>query len=378
MKKYIVDTTLRDGEQTPGVMFTAIQKMEIAYYLNQLGIDEVEVGTPAMGVSEQNIIREIATAGFLFRTISWCRALTLDIDLAELCKTDAVNISFPVSEIQLNALQKDENWVLEQIPILVKYALAKFKYVYVGMQDATRANRDFLIQAIATALNAGACRIRIADTVGIMNPVSTTGLFADLVNIFSHTDFEFHPHNDLGMATANAFSARVAGASGVSGTVNGIGERAGNVAIEELIMAEYMAVGNITKYNTHIIKKICSSVAEFSYLPLSKCKPIVGGNAFVHETGVHVRSVLKNKMSYQPYDESKVGVGESKVVIGKHSGKSAIEYFFKQNGKELTKTELLLIQERIKEALEHENIEPNENYIMDIYKNVMCSGISNA
>jgi homocitrate synthase NifV len=367
MKNYIVDTTLRDGEQAPGVIFNSGQKMLIARLLDKLGIDEVELGTPAMGEQEQKIIRDIAVGGFGFKTISWCRALESDIDMAASCKTDVVSISFPVSDIQLGAIGKGRDWVLDNISKYVNYARNKFKFVYIGFQDASRCELAFLKDVVEIAVKAKADRIRIADTVGVLNPVSVVELFTELRIVFPFTDFEFHAHNDLGMATANAFMALKNGATGISGTINGLGERAGNVAIEELIMANYLNDYNRTRYNTKIINELCNFVAEASKRPLHFSKPLCGSNAFTHETGVHVRSVLSNKKTYQPIDESLIGVHSNQIVIGKHSGKASLAYFFNKNGEFPTNKQLDILHGKIHESIALRGKVPSEKYILSLY-----------
>jgi homocitrate synthase NifV len=367
MENYIVDTTLRDGEQAPGVIFSTDQKMIIARLLDKLGVDEVELGTPAMGELEQKIIRDIATAGFNYKTISWCRALKKDIDMAATCKTDAVSISFPVSDIQLGAIGKNREWVLSAMPELITYAKQFFKYVYIGLQDASRGELAFLKEFIEIAINNKVDRLRLADTVGILNPVSTVELLTELRIDFPFVDFEFHAHNDFGMATANAFMALKNGATGVSGTINGLGERAGNAAIEELIMANYLNDFKRTKYNTTVINELCTYVAESSKRPLHCSKPLCGSNAFTHETGVHVRSVLNNKNTYQPIDESVVGVPSNQIVIGKHSGKAALTYLFNNNGEYPSNKQLDILHGKIHESIALQGKVPSEKYILNLY-----------
>lgn len=373
MNTYIVDTTLRDGEQAPGVVFGHKEKFEIAHFLDILGIEEVELGTPAMGKHEQRSIRDIAVAGFCFKTISWCRAIKADIDLATECKTDSVNISFPVSQIQLNALGKNFDWVRDEMPRLVNYAHNSFSKVIVGLQDASRCERKQLLELVEIAVSSGADRIRIADTVGILTPLDVMSLFADLSYEFPCTDFEFHAHNDLGMATANAFMALKYGAKGVSGTLNGLGERAGNMAIEELIMANYIKDKNVTKYNTSSINKACAYVASASNRPLHQGKPICGENAFAHETGVHVRSILQDKLSYQPFDEKLVGVESNKIVIGKHSGKAALTYFFNQKGVNPTCSQLKQLHEKIRDGISLKGNIPTDQFVTNLFNDLNLS-----
>ncbi len=347
IQKYIVDTTLRDGEQAPGVVFFTHEKLEIARKLHEAGIREVEVGTPAMGADECADIRTIAQSGFSFRTIAWSRALKADIDLSASCHTDGINISFPVSGIQLDSIHKSRLWVLSQIKELVAYAAHKFQFVAIGLQDASRADMMFLIDVINAAGSAGAHRIRIADTVGVMNPVGVQSMFTMLSNNFGGTDFEFHPHNDLGMATANALTALMSGASGVSCTVNGLGERAGNAALEELVTAWYYNENGEMLAKPDKLIALCESVARCSMREIDPQKPVVGRNVFRHETGIHVRSLLNDKLAYQPFDEAILGRTAPEIVIGKHSGRTAIAGFFASHGIDLSAGQLGQVSEAI-------------------------------
>lgn len=383
MTNYIVDTTLRDGEQAPGVIFNREQKLEIANLLNKLGIDEVEVGTPAMGDYEQQNIKAIVNGGFNFKTTSWCRALKSDIDLAATCKTDAISISFPVSEIQLKALNKKKSWILKEMPKLINYAKQKFNLVYIGLQDASRCSTKELKEYTKLAKAHGANRVRVADTVGIYTPATVMKLFIELSKEFPDFDFEFHAHNDLGMATANAFMALNFGAKGISTTINGLGERAGNAATEEVLMATELAnsakVNKIKKhhnrYNTSIINSLCSFVAEASRRPLHQSKPICGSSAFTHETGIHVKSLLNDKRSYQAFDESLVGVASNNIVIGKHSGKAALAHFFTSKGVNPTVQQLKVLQEKIAESISLRGKAPTESFIMSLYQNLQFSNL---
>src|ERR1035437_6122570 len=204
---HIIDSTLRDGEQAPGVVFTLEEKLRIAAMLDDCGVKEVEVGTPAMGEEEQRMIREIVRSGFRFDALCWARAKECDIVASARTGAGRINISFPVSDIQLKAIGRSRAWVLKQLPPMLKLSRKFFGFVAIGAQDATRANREFLFEFIAACLAEGIDRIRLADTVGILNPFSVAELFSTATERFPFVDFEFHGHNDLGMATANSVSA---------------------------------------------------------------------------------------------------------------------------------------------------------------------------
>lgn len=349
MRVWYIDSTLRDGEQAPGVSFNPLEKVHIAAMLEGLGIHEAEIGTPAMGKSEIAIMRDIATAGFNYETLSWCRAIEDDIYAAVKTRTSGINISFPVSKIQLEAIGKDENWVYCKIPKLISMATDHFEFVAIGLQDASRADYDFLKNVINLANGFYADRIRIADTVGCLNPFTTQALFQKLMLDFPTTNFEFHGHNDLGMATANSLAAIASGAQSLSTTINGLGERAGNCSIDEIAMALKYSTRTEPEINLQHLQEISNYVAFVSGRPIHESKPITGEKVFCHESGIHTNSLLKNKHSYQLIEETDTG-RDSKldIVFGKHSGINAIIDFFLKNGLLLTKKNASALLEQVK------------------------------
>lgn len=334
MKKipYLIDTTLRDGEQAPGVVFDLQEKLRIAELLERAGIPEVELGTPAIGKQDIEEMKILVREGYKFKTLSWCRATKLDIDAAMLTGTHGVNISFPVSEIHLQTMGKNYQWVINTMHELVYYASLKFEYVAIGAQDASRASSSFLIDFIGEAFSLGAERVRIADTVGILNPITTTELFQYILKCFPDGMFEFHGHNDLGMATANTLVALSSGAQAASITVNGLGERAGNAALEEVVMALELSFGVDHGINTTVLSKLSETVSKASGLSLPSNKPVIGENALSHESGIHTSSLLKNRETYQIIRASQIGLAEKEFVFGKHSGKRALSNFLDKRG----------------------------------------------
>lgn len=325
---YIIDTTLRDGEQTPGVVFSPGEKMKIAELLDSLGVQEVEAGTPAIGCHERDAIREISSAGFSFLTSCWCRATAGDIQMASKLGTQAINISLPVSDVQISTLNKTRSWVLKELPRAIEFARQYFPHVTMGAQDASRANPDFLNTFISLASEAGAGRIRIADTVGLLDPQETYNLLLLLNRTFPEVQFEFHGHNDLGMATANAIMAIKAGTKCISATVNGLGERAGNSALEEILAYMQFKMEDL-RYNTREINQLCSYVSGITESSIPVNKAITGKNAFRHESGIHTSSIIRNVNSYQILNPLDFGVSPTSFSFGKHSGKNAIIHFFK-------------------------------------------------
>lgn len=365
---HIIDTTLRDGEQAPGVVFSLPEKIEIAHLLDQLRIPELEIGIPAISRSEQNDIHCLLNQGFSFKSTCWARATRHDLNAALNTGANRVNLSFPVSEVQLKALGKSIDWVFKELPEIMKMATDRFSFVAVGAQDASRADRNLLKQYVAAAEFYGARRIRIADTVGILNPQSTKELFTDLSFAFPETDFEFHGHNDFGMATANHVVALTSGATSVSLTVNGLGERAGNGALEEVIYALKYSYNIDLGFNGSLLNKLSSLVEKYSKRTLSVSKPVTGQMAFSHESGIHCRSLKENPLTYQPFNPEEIG-RDMVFVIGKHSGTGALSDFLEKRNIFLTKTEISDLIAKIKSLSTHLKRDLNFSEIQKLITN---------
>ena len=329
----IVDTTLRDGEQTAGVVFANEEKIIIASMLRDLGVDQLEVGIPTMGGDEKEAIKSIVkrnrSSSNAKSIMAWNRAVIGDIEQSIDCDVDAVAISISVSDIHIkHKLRTSRQWVLENMIKSVEYAKKNGLYVSVNGEDASRADREFLVEFINAAKNAGADRFRYCDTVGIMEPFKLKDEISYLYNK-TKFDIEMHTHNDFGMATANAIAGVMGGANHVGVTVNGLGERAGNAALEEVLMALIYVYGYKTDIDTRKFKEVSEYVSRASGRFLPKWKAIVGENTFVHESGIHADGAIKNPMNYEAYDPAVVGL-ERQIVIGKHSGKAAIVNKFKE------------------------------------------------
>lgn len=329
---YFIDTTLRDGEQAPGVVFDLAEKKHLCSLLDAAGVQELEIGTPAMGASEVEDIRALVGMNYRFKTLAWCRANKADIRLATRCGTNGVHLSFPVSDILMQTMHKDKRWIYENLKELMSFARSFFDYVTIGAQDASRADISFLNEFIGLAIDNGASRIRLADTVGTLNPMSTDMLIRQVRAVHSSIPIEFHAHNDLGMATANALTAFFAGADCISVTVNGLGERAGNAPLEEVAMALELSSQIESGLKTEYFASLSAYVAKISKRPLHESKPVTGSMVLTHESGIHTNCLLNNRKSYQIIEAKKVGQTEQPFVFGKHSGcKSLIHFFAKQN-----------------------------------------------
>ncbi|MHC4553091.1 MAG: homocitrate synthase/isopropylmalate synthase family protein [Planctomycetota bacterium] len=328
----IVDTTLRDGEQAAGVVFSLAEKKRIAQKLAAMGIHEIEVGTPACGLDEMDAISEIVEMGLPPRLTAWCRANQYDLDCAHACGLTSVHISLPVSGIHINALDKSEQWVFEQISDLVTNARENFEYLSLGLQDASRADVNFLLKFIELAQQAGVNRVRIADTVGVWDPIQTYNVISRIRKNVPDISLGFHGHNDLGMATANSIAAIRAGADCVDVTVNGLGERAGNASLDEVVMACQVALRMCSEIETRQLVDLALLVEEASNRTLPINKPITGRSVFLHESGIHVHALIKDRKTYEPFEPERVGRSGSEFVLGKHSGRAALRHILSRQG----------------------------------------------
>ena len=365
----IDDTTLRDGEQTAGVVFSLREKLAIARLLDNIGVQEIECGIPAMGEEERESIRALVELGLSARLITWNRALIPEIQASIDCGIKAVDISLSVSDQMIvKKLKKDRQAVKEQLKSALGFAKQHDLYVSVGGEDASRADIGFLLELLQITRALGGDRFRFCDTLGIMDPFSMYEKISWLRASVPEVEIEVHTHNDLGMATANAIAGVRAGARFVNTTVNGLGERAGNAALEEVVMGLKHACGIESGVDTHRFRELSLMVAKASRRELPSWKAVVGSRVFAHESGLHADGVLKDPHNYEGFDPAEVGLTRQ-IVVGKHSGASGVLERYRRLGIVLSRDDAGLLLPAIRhESLRHKR-DLKDRELVDIYFN---------
>ena len=336
----IIDSTLREGEQAPGVSFTGTTRRAIIRYLHRVGVDEIELGvaSPVNNYLTQLVADARKITDGLCTLGLWCRCQEVDIAFAASCRPDMLSLSIPASDLHINErLGKSRNWVQSRLASSIRQALAlNIPAISVGLEDASRADPHFLLTLAKIAEDSGACRIRLADTVGICTPEAVKQLIHPLKNTLK-VDIGVHCHNDFGMATANSITALQAGARWLDATVLGLGERAGNCRLEEVV--GYLALNRQNKqYRPELLSELCCYVAEVAEIWVPENHPIVGENIFTCETGLHQHGLSVNPGTYEPYDPKLVGT-RRKLRFGHKTGKRAVNIELARQGVYLSETQ---------------------------------------
>lgn len=343
----IVDTTLRDGEQTAGVVFANSEKLRIAKMLDAIGVDQIEAGIPVMGGDEKKAIKDIVDAGLRASIMGWNRAVIDDIKHSLDCGVDAVAISISTSDIHIqHKLRSTREKVIEAMCQACEFAKKHNLYVSVNAEDASRTDPEFLLRFARAAKEAGADRLRFCDTVGIMDPFSTYEKIKWLIDEVK-IDVEMHMHNDFGMATANTLAGLKAGATYAGVTVIGLGERAGNAALEEVVMALKYLWNIDLNFRTEMFRELAEYVSMAARRELPAWKAIVGSNMFAHESGIHADGALKDPRTYEVMTPEEVGL-QRQIVIGKHSGTAALKAKFAEYGVHLEEKDAVALLERVR------------------------------
>jgi D-citramalate synthase len=325
----VFDTTLRDGEQTPGVSLAPDQKLQIAKQLDVLGVDIIEAGTAIISEGEQRGIKAIANEGLKADICSFARLLKGDIDAAIKCNVDVVNLVAPVSDAHIKKkLKMDRDALIKKTIEMAEYVKAHGLTVEISSEDASRADMAFLT-TFFSELSTVVDRLCFCDTVGVLYPERTKELFQVLCAV--NTPVSIHCHNDFGLATANTIAAVEAGAECVHVTVNGLGERAGNASLEEVVTALELLYGMKTKIVKEKLYETSRLVRTLTKMPLAPNKPLMGDNAFTHESGMHVHGTMADTSLYEPIKPAIIG-RTRRFALGKHTGKASVKRVLEEMG----------------------------------------------
>jgi isopropylmalate/homocitrate/citramalate synthase len=357
----VEDTTLRDGEQAPGIALSALEKMEVCRELDLVGVPMIEVGTAGMGGEEESFIREACRAGFRARLVGWNRGKMEDLEHSLDCGLDAVHIGVPVSDIHLRAsAKKNRDWLRHEIPRLIKFAKGNGQFVSISAEDASRSRPSDVIDYAKLVRDAGADRIRVSDTLGVFLPSEYHDLIGMIVSDVG-IDVQIHVHNDLGLAMGNVVEGVRAGAKYVHATVNGWGERVGHPPLEAVVVCLKRTLGVETGVDFERLPALSAKVASVFRRDVPVWSPVVGRDVFTHESGIHAAGTLRDSESFEPFPADWLGRKHT-VVAGKHSGSLGVQAVLSEVGIDAARTEVAEILPVVRQrAIELKRwLEPNE------------------
>jgi isopropylmalate/citramalate/homocitrate synthase-like protein len=346
-KVWILDTTLRDGDQMPGITYTIDEKLIIARQLDKLGVPKIEAGFPITSSGEMEAVKEIKSLDLDTEIVALARPIKGDIDKALDCGVSYIHIFISTSDLHIESMMKTtREEVLNQSVEGISYAKDHGVLVEFSPQDATRTDMIYLQDICRAAEDAGADFLNIPDTVGVMTPRMTYEFFKELKET-TRVPLSAHAHNDLGQATANTLAAIEAGAEQAHVTINGLGERAGNASLEEVVLSLIAQYGIETQINTRKLTETSKLIERLSGIYMPPNKPITGDNAFTHEAGIHVHGLLSHSGNYEILSPEFVGK-TSRIVVGKHSGRHGIERMVRELGFDPTREQLKAISNEVK------------------------------
>lgn len=360
-KVVVYDSTLRDGEQMPGVHFSLEQKLTISRKLDEIGVHQIEAGFPAVSDSEKAAVKQVASLGLDADILCLSRALEQDIDAAVECDVDMVLLFIATSDLHLRyKLKMTREQAVDRAVEAVEYARAHGLRVSMSSEDSTRSDVQYVAEMFAKCEHAGAVRLGITDTLGCGGPESIQHIVSSLRGKTS-LPLSAHLHNDFGLATSNALAALTAGAEAIATTIGGIGERAGNVSLEQLVMALKHLYKKDIGVRTDGLTDLTRTVFEAAGLPMPANQPWVGPNAFSHESGIHVAAVLNCPMTYECVNPEEVG-NRRRLVMGKHSGTHIVKSRLDEKGVSATQEQICDIVRAIKRAGEEHGRVSDEEF----------------
>ncbi|HTW55891.1 MAG TPA: homoaconitate hydratase [Thermoplasmata archaeon] len=374
----IWDETLRDGEQMPGVHFSPEEKLEIATLLSEIGVGVLNAGIPVVSDEEARAVRLVANAGLKAKVLAAARTVPKDVDAVIASGASHIAIFVAASNIHLQyKLKLSQEEVLQASLAAVRRAKDAGLHTAFVTEDTVRAPFDFVERLYTAVQDAGADRLVVADTVGIMTPLTFRWYLTEFVRRVKPRDLSVHCHNDFGLATANTITALECGARAPHVCVNGLGERAGNASLEEVVMALESLYGVRTGIRTERLLELSRLVEDRAGVPVAANKAIVGYNAFSHEAGIHAHGVLAHTLTYEPIQPERVGQ-QRRLILGKHTGRAAVVEKLKERGLAATDAELAELVRRIKAVAEAETKDDVARFVRTYRSRFERPGLSDA